>query len=181
MIADEGHSFIKRRIAGSVNARVDGALVLGLGNPLMGDDAVGPEALKAFEERYRLPEGVDVVDGGTQGLSLLDRVEGCEALLVADCLAVGEAPGAVVRLEGDALPSRLSPCRSPHQVGLLDLVSALGLLGRLPGRLTVLGIEPQKIAFGEGLSAPIARNLPRLVEAMAAELASWGLPPERVE
>lgn len=153
-------------------------LVLGLGNPLMGDDGAGIEALGLFRETYGVPPGAEIVDGGTLGLHLLDRFDGCSRVLVADAVTCGARPGDVVRLEGEDLDAVFSRCVSPHELGFNDVFAALTLLGRAPERLVVLGIEPARVALGIGLSEPARRALPRLVEAMAEELRSWGVPVE---
>jgi len=120
-------------------------LIIGLGNRLMTDDAVGLEALPAFAARYAVPDGVDVIDGGTLGLDLLVHMEGYPRVLVVDCVTAGHAPGTLLRVEGEDVPRVFSQCLSPHQMGLKDLVAVLELQGRMPERLTVLGVEPESV------------------------------------
>ena len=143
----------------------------------MTDDAVGLEALIAFQDSYRVPDGVDMLDGGTLGLDLLPRMEGYRNILIADCVTVGQSPGTLLQVEGEDVSITFSRCLSPHQMGLKDLIAVLELQGRLPERLTVLGVEPESIELGEQLSATVAATLPRLVDAMARVLGEWGLPP----
>ncbi|MDF1553484.1 MAG: HyaD/HybD family hydrogenase maturation endopeptidase [Deferrisomatales bacterium] len=143
----------------------------------MTDDAVGLEALIAFQDSYRVPDGVDLLDGGTLGLDLLPRMEGYRNILIADCVTVGRPPGTLLQVEGEDVSTTFSRCLSPHQMGLKDLIAVLELQGRLPERLTVLGVEPESIELGEQLSATVSAILPRMVEAMARVLGEWGLPP----
>lgn len=153
-------------------------MIIGLGNRLMTDDGVGLEALRAFEEAYDLPDGVDLLDGGTLGLDLLVHLEGYPRVLMADCVTVGHPPGTVLRLEGDDIPRAFAQCLSPHQMGLTDLLAVLELQGRLPEALVVLGVEPESIEPGLELSAPVRAALPRLAREMADTLAGWGLVAE---
>lgn len=118
-------------------------LVLGLGNPLLGDDGAGLELLQRVESQGPWPENVRLVDGGTWGLSLLPDVMDAERLLVLDAVRTGREPGTVVRGEDDAVPRWYSHPVSPHQVDLAELLGAAELLGVLPERLVVVGIEPQ--------------------------------------
>ena len=152
-------------------------MIIGLGNRLMTDDAVGLDALTAFQDLYQVPEAADVLDGGTLGLDLLPHMEGYRNILIADCVTVGNPPGTLLQVEGEDVVTTFSDCLSPHQMGLKDLISVLELQGRLPERLTVLGVEPESIEVGEQLSATVAETLPRLVDAMADVLAGWGKPP----
>jgi len=145
----------------------------------MTDDAAGLEALAAFSSAYEVPEGVDLVDGGTLGLDLLHIVEEYPRVLILDCVTTGRAPGTVVRVDGDDIPRVFAQCLSPHQMGIQDLAAALELLGRMPERFTVLGIEPERIDPGVELTEPVRNNLPRLVEAAAGVLEEWGVPVRR--
>lgn len=154
-------------------------MVLGLGNPLLGDDGVGIEALGELERGYLLPGDIDLLDGGTMGLLLLDRVEGYDRLLIADSVTWGGSPGEIVRLDGEAVPAAFSASLSPHQTGANDLLAALTLLGRLPEQLVVIGMAPGCLEPGIGLSEPVRRGLERMVDAMAATLREWGLAPRR--
>jgi len=141
----------------------------------MTDDAVGLEALRAFAERYEVPEGVDLVDGGTLGLDLLVHMEGYARILIADCVTTGRSPGTLVRVEGEDIPRVFSQCLSPHQMGLKDLVAVMELQGRMPERMIVLGVEPECIEMGLELSEPVRGCLPRLAALMAETLMEWGV------
>lgn len=141
------------------------------------DDGVGIEAIRLFRETYDLPPGVDLLDGGTLGLDLLPRMEGYGGILIVDCVTAGHPPGTLLRVEGEDVAATFANCLSAHQMGLKDLISVLELQGRLPARLTVLGVEPEDLDVGEFLSEPVRRTLPRLVAAMAEVLAEWGHSP----
>jgi hydrogenase maturation protease len=146
---------------------------LAVGNPIMADDGVGPALLAAL--RQTCPSAaVEWVDGGIGGLDLLPVVEDAERLLVLDAV-VGEAPGQVVRWDGDQLPRLLAAKLSPHQVGLLDVFSAARLLGREPSEVVVVGIAPGRVALGPGLTPPVEAALPAAAALAAAVLEAWGV------
>lgn len=132
----------------------------------------------AFEKSYRPAEGVDLLDGGTLGLDLLVYLEGYGRVLVADCVITGKEPGTLVTLEGEEVPAALTLSLSPHQVGLADLLAVLELQGRMPAHMAVVGVEPECLEVGLELSAPVRQCIPRMVEAMAGVLSSWGVSPE---
>lgn len=117
-------------------------LVLGLGNPLLGDDGAGLALLALVEAAGPWPMNVRLVDGGTWGMSLLPDVLDAERLLVLDAVRTGREPGAVVRGEDDAVPRWYARPASPHQVDLHEVLAAAQLLGGMPERLVVVGIEP---------------------------------------
>jgi hydrogenase maturation protease len=148
-------------------------LVLGLGNILLSDDGVGPAVLGQLADSSFSANGeVEFVDGGTQGLALLGHLSGRRALIIIDALQTGAPPGTVHRL---TLPElrELSPGRasSGHESNAGELLAAAELLDELPDRLFLVGVEPEKIATGLGLSAPVQRALPAALDQVACLLS----------
>lgn len=143
----------------------------------MSDDGIGVRVVQLLAERFRFPEEVTLLDGGTLGLDLLPRLEGVERLLVVDAVETGEAPGTLVRLAGDDVPVVLETKVSPHQMGLKDLLAVAMLLGFAPREMVLLGVQPELIGLGTGLSAAVAGRLETLVEKVLTELGGWGVAP----
>jgi hydrogenase maturation protease len=150
-------------------------LVLGLGNILMRDEGIGVRAVRLLAERYEFPPEVQLVDGGTLGLSLLPYVEDADRLLVIDAVHVDGEAGTVVRLEGEEVPASLSVKISPHQMGLADLLAAARLRGHCPGELVLVGVQPGVVETGLELSPPVAAQVACLVDAALAQLSRWGI------
>lgn len=151
-------------------------LVLGVGNILLSDEGIGVRVVEAFQHRYAVPEGVEVVDGGTAGIDLLDLLAEHEHVIVVDAVSSGEAPGSVVRLAGDAVPAFFRARISPHQLGISDVLGALRLLDQQPSELVLIGIVPASLEMGLALSPPLAARLDELVEVLARELRGSGIP-----
>jgi hydrogenase maturation protease len=149
-------------------------LVVGLGNPLMGDDGLGLAALERLERGWRLPPEIRLADGGTLGLSLLPVVEEAEAVLILDAIDAGRVPGTLVVLERDRLPRMLGRRTSRHQDGLPEVLALSELRGTLPGRLVAMGLQPARVEVAARLSDPIERGLDDLASAAAERLAAWG-------
>ncbi len=70
-----------------------GSDVLGLGNLMRSDDAVGMLILRSLTEDGRLPPEVRAIEGGSLGLDLLDSLRGISHLLALDAVDTGVAPG----------------------------------------------------------------------------------------
>lgn len=157
-----------------MNSRPTSLLVLGLGNVLLADDGVGPAAIAWLQERVLPPAGVVVVDGGTLGLSLLSYVEETETLLLIDAVMTGAAPGTLVRLEGDAVGPAVATRLSPHQIGVADLLEGATWRGKRPARILLLGIVPESIDLGVGLTPAVARSMPALIELIVGEARALG-------
>jgi hydrogenase maturation protease len=146
-------------------------LVLGLGNILLGDEGVGVRVVERLRARYELPEGIQVMDGGTLGLDLLPYLKGTSRLLVVDAVQAGKAPGTLLRLEGKEIPILLDLSKvSPHQDGLQDLLAAAALTGCLPEDVVLCGVQIDSLRVGLELSPPVAAQVDALVERVAGEL-----------
>jgi hydrogenase maturation protease len=113
------------------------------------------------------------MDGGTKGLDLLPYLEGVTDLLILDAVQIGEAPGTLIRLEGEAIPKALAVKMSMHQVGLQELLALGDLQGILPSKIVLLGLEPAIVDWGLELSPAVADRLDDLVETALKELHRW--------
>ena len=104
---------------------------------------------------------VEFVDGGTQGLALLGQLAGRRALIILDALTTGAVPGTIHRLTLSELRS-VTPVRgaSAHEGNAGELLNAAQLLGELPDRLFIVGVEPQEIRTGFGLTSLVQEALP---------------------
>ena len=150
------------------------ALVIGLGNPLMGDDGIGLAALGRLRESRRLPPTVELVDGGTWGLNLLHTIEVADQVLFLDAVRAGRAPGTPAELEWRELPRMLGLKLSPHQIDLREVLALLELRGTTPPAMACLGLEPASVELRTSLSPEVAARLDDLVEAAARRLRAWG-------
>jgi len=147
-------------------------LVLGLGNLVHSDDGVGVHAIHCLRGDSRVPPGVELMDGGTQGLSLASHIAGFERLLAIDAVDAGQPPGTLIRLEGAAIET-LPGKASVHLLGFADLMVTLRLLGEAPEEIVVLGVQPQSTEWSVELTAPVRQSLDKLVEAAITQLEAW--------
>lgn len=153
-------------------------LVLGVGNILLADEGIGVRVIEAFGKRYApLPAAVEVIDGGTAGMALIDVIAGRRHLIVVDAVAGDGPAGSVVRLAGSAVAPFLRQRLSPHQLGLLDVLAYLALVETAPETVTIIGITPQDLDLGLALSPALAAALDSFSERVADELASLGFDP----
>lgn len=150
-------------------------LVLGIGNLLLSDEAIGVRAVEALEERFHLPPQVDVLDGGTCGMELIGDMADREHLIIADAVLTGDAPGTVVTLRDEEVPTLFSRKISPHQLGLSDVLSALKLTDEFPQRLTLIGVVPESVEPRIGLTDTVSNKLDQVVMGLCGALAESGV------
>jgi hydrogenase maturation protease len=149
-------------------------LVLGLGNVLLEDDGVGAVAVADLVDRYELPDGVRVVDGGTLGLSLLSYLAEADDVILVDAVNADGEAGTFVRLDGDDVAPAVATRLSPHQVGVADLLDGARWIERYPARLTLLGLVPCSIELGIGLTPHVRDAIADLVEQIVLEARDRG-------
>jgi hydrogenase maturation protease len=150
-------------------------LVLGLGNPLMGDDGFGLAVLARLRDEWEL-EGVELVDGGTWGMQLLPLIEDADRLVLLDAIRTGAPPGTVMELERDQLPRYLSHKLSPHQIDLREVLALAELRGRLTSSTVAIGAEPERVELSTTLSPTVERSLDEVIRVVVDRLARWGCP-----
>ncbi len=154
--------------------------VLGIGNVLWADEGFGVRAVEALHEGWEMPDGVTLVDGGTQGMLLLDRIESSRCVLVLDAVDFDLAPGELRLLRDRDVPNWAGTKMSLHQQSFQDLLAIADLHERFPPRLTLIGVQPQTMSdFGGSLTAPVRARIAQTVELAVAELSAWGYAPQR--
>lgn len=154
-------------------------IVLGLGNILLRDEGVGVRVVEALAEQYALPAEVEVVDGGTVGMDLLDTLAGCDHLIICDAVQTGAPPGSVVTLTDAEVPALFQTRYSPHQLGLSEVLATLILMEEAPAAITLIGVVPVDLDLGAELSPEVAAVVDQAVERVAAELTALGFPLTR--
>jgi hydrogenase maturation protease len=158
----------------SVEGGQTSLLILGLGNLICADDGLGVAAVHRLWELYEAPEGVSILDGGTQGLSLLPYVEDAERVILVDAIRDDAQPGSFVRLDGDQVAPAVAHRLSVHQIGVADLLDGARWLERLPTTLVLLGVVPESVELRFGLSPSVERRLPELIGEVVAEARRLG-------
>lgn len=149
-------------------------LVLGLGNILLRDEGVGVRLVDRLAARFELPEAIETLDGGTSGMELVHTIADRDALIVCDAVSSQSPPGTVLRITGEELPAFFNTRLSPHQLGLSDVLATLRLLGRVPPHVTLIGIVPEDLELGIGLSPRIESAAEAALELLAAEIELLG-------
>jgi hydrogenase maturation protease len=154
-------------------------VVLGIGNMLWADEGFGVRCVEALQQRYEFAPHVELVDGGTQGLALLQYVQEADALLILDAIDYGLAPGTLKVVQGDEVPCFLGAKKmSLHQTGFQEVLMVAQLTGHYPQRIVLIGCQPEELEDYGGSLRP--RTLQALEEALPLaleRLQQWGACP----
>ena len=143
-------------------------LVIGIGHPERGDDAIG--RLVATRLRGRVPDAVTVLDEEGETTRIVERLRGTASAILVDASLSGAAAGTIHRFDvaKDPLPEgRLG--LSTHGFGLVEAIELARVLGSLPERCVVYAIEARSFDLGAALSAEVAAAADDVVERVLAE------------
>lgn len=147
-------------------------LVVCVGDPVRGDDGVGPAVARALREAA--PD-VRVIEAAGEAAGLLGCWAGEESVVLVDALRAGEPAGTVRVLDALARdPACSAAATSSHGLGVAEAVALGRVLGRLPGRLVVVGVAGERFDLGTGLSPEVASAVPSAVEEVLAACRSSG-------
>jgi hydrogenase maturation protease len=140
--------------------------VVGLGNALRGDDAVGLTVARRLRE---LTPALDVLELSGEPAELLDALgDGVEQVVLVDAVSSGAPPGTVHRLDASEAALAVDACTTTHGLGLAETIELGRALERLPSRLLVIGIEGRSFELGAPLSPDVARAADALVLELSA-------------
>ena len=134
-------------------AGIDTALVVGIGNPLRGDDGVGPAV--AALVRARAHPDVHVAEVHSDPIALLDLWACCRRVVLVDAVCSGAPAGTLVAVDLRRHPLPRTATASTHGFGLAQVIELGRALGRLPPELVFVGVEPGRVGAGTGLSEPV--------------------------
>jgi len=143
-------------------------LVLGVGNVLLSDEGVGVQVIRKMQE-MDLSKDVELIDGGTAGLNLLNYIEDREKLIVIDCLKTEDKPGSIYRFRLEDLTTSAEIITSLHQMGLLETLNVLSQTSQRPDTI-IIGIVPKTTDLNMRLSAEIEAVNPKVIELGLKEI-----------
>ena len=137
-------------------------LVMGVGNYLMGDEGIGVHVIQEMAKN-KLPEYVDILDGGTGGFLLLNCFEAYATVIFIDATMDGRKAGTISLIKpkfASDFPSALSV----HDVGLKDMIEAVYLMEKIPDihlfTVSIEEINPMTIE----LNKKVKNSIPGLIE-----------------
>jgi hydrogenase maturation protease len=154
-------------------------LVIGIGNPLRGDDGLGSRALEMLA-REDIPEGVELMELGTPGWGLVTTLQDRQRVVIIDAVRMGQKPGAWRRFSPQEVRFiTQDETLSMHEPGLAESLELAQALDWLPDEIIIYGVEPTSTGFGSGLSPEVEGAIPTLITNILGDL--WKTPKTKNE
>jgi hydrogenase maturation protease len=154
---------------------VKNALIGGVGNVLLGDDATGPYVVRLLEASYAFGNDVEILDLGTPALDLTHRIVGLDTLVLVDSVCSDVPPGIVVLYRKkdivDAMPAQRL---DPHSPALSECLMIAEMLGAAPQHVLLVGIVGECYEPGRSLSPAVAESIQPAMQAVVSEMERLG-------
>lgn len=155
-------------------------LIGGIGNVLLGDDAVGPYVVRLLESQYSFADNVEITDLGTPALDLTHRIAGLQGVILVDCVASTDHPPGTVLLCHKSDILRVQPAQrlDPHSPAVSECLMTADMLGESPDHLILVGIVGESFEPGSPLSPAVERAAKNVISSILHELACLGIAYE---
>jgi len=163
----------------TANTGDDAIVVLGIGNVLWADEGFGVRCVEALQRRYDFAPAVQLIDGGTQGLYLIQFVQAASRLLIFDAIDYGLPAGTLRVIEGDEVPRFLGAKKmSLHQTGFQEVLMLAQLTGHYPEQIVLIGCQPEELEdYGGSLRDSVKAALEKALPLGLEHLERWGAAP----
>lgn len=152
-------------------------LLLGIGNVLWADEGFGVRVVETIQQAYEIPPNVTVMDGGTQGIYLVQHVQAANILVVFDAIDYGLPAGTLKVIEGDAVPKFLGAKKmSLHQTGFQEVLAMAEMLGQYPEHLVLIGVQPVELEdYGGSLRPAVKEQIQPAIDLACDYLKRFGV------
>lgn len=155
-------------------------LILGIGNLLWADEGFGVRAVEELHRRHAFPANVRLMDGGTQGIYLVQHIRNADILVVFDAVDYGLPPGTLKRVEGEEVPKFLGAKKiSLHQTGFQEVLAMAEMMGDYPKHLLLIGVQPVELEdYGGSLRPEVKAQIEPAHKIALEYLAALGVKAE---
>ncbi len=147
--------------------------VLGIGNPLLGDDGFGVEVVKRLSQEMGESPDVEIIDGGSLGIYLLPYLEGKTHLIVVDAINFNGKPGEIIKFKLEEIPAYIGFKVSEHQITFHEVIALMNLLNIKPTESLVIGVQPKTNQWGDTMSKEVTEAIDKVVDEVKKQIKKW--------
>lgn len=156
---------------------MDKITVLGIGNIILKDEGFGVYIVEKLQQEYSFPAHVEVIDGGTLGMELMNYIIGTDKLIVVDAISGGSAPGTFFRFVNAEVKAYFQEKVSMHELGIQDVLAALEVIEQPVKDVIVMGAQPYIVDAGVGLTEDMAVLVEKTKNLILEQLKEWQVEP----
>ncbi len=149
--------------------------ILGVGNILEKDDGIAIYATKYLEKNYQFKPSIDIVNGGVEGINLLNMFMEYKHIIILDAIEIEDEPGSIYHIPSHELTGYGLNSGGAHEIGVLQCFDILELMGKETPESSVLGIIPDVIDVEIGLSACMIEKFDTYIKTVLNILEKEGV------
>jgi len=149
-------------------------LVLGIGNPILGDDGVGVHVAQELAKEIR-DKDIDIKDASFDGLNLLELIAGYDKLIVIDAIMADDKVGEIYKLTPESISDMAGFTTSPHHSNLASTIEMGEKLfpERMPKEVTIFAVGTQEVVqVTEEMTGKVSEAIPKVVSLVSEEISS---------
>lgn len=146
-------------------------LILGVGNILLSDEGIGVRVIEELS-KMKLPDNVELLDGGTASDVYISFLAGREKVIIVDSVKGEGEPLSIYRFDYKDVAYEPSFPTSLHQVGIIDTLQMADFMNAMPKEAIIIGVEPYSLEAGTSLSAEMSGKMPKILEVVLKELGN---------
>ena len=152
--------------------------ILGLGNILLSDEGFGVHFVRHIENKYSMPENIEIIDGGVMGYVLLDIFDRSDVMIVIDCIKLDDEPGSIFRFTNEEFLTKIPPPTSAHEVKFADVMIKAEMMADLPDMIFLCIIPKQYKDMDLEMTDELKTRIPVMEGLLLKELENLGVRPE---
>jgi len=140
-------------------------LILGVGNILLRDEGIGVRVVEYLQQQT-LPEGIELVDGGTAGADLIDVLADRKTIIIIDAVDSDKPAGTILKLTPDDLAPQSPNPLSLHDLDIPQTLAMTKMLNCAPKNVIIFGVVPECVVPGMELSKTLAQLVPTIADTV---------------
>lgn len=155
--------------------------VLGVGNILEKDDGIAVYAANFLESNYHFTPDIDIINGGVEGINLLNLLMQYDPILILDTVDLDDAAGSIYHIPASELTGYGLNSAGAHEIGVIQCLDMMELMDKKLPKSSVLGIVPDEICIDIGLSETLHVKFDEYIKAVLFILGNEGIKAEKAE
>ncbi len=156
-------------------------IIIGIGNILQKDDGFGVYAASYLKQNYTFSQELPIINGGVEGIHLLNVLEENDHVVILDCLQLNDEPASIYAIPAKEISGYGLNNGGAHEIGILQCMDMLELQGKKIPQAIVLGIVPAEVTFAFGLSDELNKAFESFILVVLQYLEKQGIRHEKKE
>ena len=150
-------------------------ILIGIGNVLQKDDGFGVYAASYLNANYTFDKNLHIINGGVEGIHLLNVLEEHEHVIILDALQLDDTPASIYAIPAQELSGYGLNNGGAHEIGILQCMDMMELQGKEIPKAIVIGIVPAEVTFAFGLSQELVTAFEDYISVVLQYLHKEGI------